>query len=79
MKSLTRDAEVQAAQITQTEAEIGALRGDRAKAIADFHAQAAAEKAEAESIVATRAESVKKAITREGYQSLLAPVAGTVN
>lgn len=77
--TLTRDAEIQNAEITRTRAEIATLQRDRSRTIEEFRGQAAAEKAEAEAVVATRAESVKKATAREGYQSLLAPVAGTVN
>lgn len=77
--TLTRDTEVRAAEIRQTEAEIAMLRRERAKALEDFRAQAAAEKAEAEAIVATRAEGVRKAALREGYQVLVAPVAGIIN
>lgn len=74
-----RDIEVRKAEIIQTTAEITMLERERAQALAEFRAQAAAEQAEAEAIVATRAEGVRKARTREGYQTLLAPVSGIVN
>ncbi|MFZ4071582.1 MAG: HlyD family type I secretion periplasmic adaptor subunit [Caulobacterales bacterium] len=60
-------------------AEIAALRNERAQALAEFTGQAAAEKAEAESILATRAGEVKKALGREAFTTLAAPVDGIVN
>jgi hemolysin D len=60
-------------------AEVSSLARERAQAIEEFRAQAAAEKAEAEAIVATRSEGVRKALTREGYQTLVSPVDGVVN
>ncbi|MEY2756882.1 MAG: hypothetical protein RIR33_660 [Pseudomonadota bacterium] len=73
------DMSAREAEIQQTRAEIETLRRERAQAIEDFRAQAASEKAEAEAIVATRSEGVRKATTREGYQTLVAPVSGMVN
>jgi hemolysin D len=60
-------------------AEIAALRNERAQAMAEFTGQAAAEKAEAESILATRAGEVKKALGREAFTVLTAPVDGAVH
>ena len=74
-----RDIEVREAAIAQTQAEITMLERERTQAIEEFRGQAAAEKAEAEAIVATRAEGVRKARTREGYQTILSPVAGVIN
>ncbi|MEQ1783032.1 MAG: HlyD family type I secretion periplasmic adaptor subunit [Hyphomonadaceae bacterium] len=74
-----RDMESKEAEIAQTAAEIETLQRERSQAVEDFRAQVASEMAEAEAIVATRTEGVRKARTREGYQTLLAPVSGTVN
>ncbi|HWB45670.1 MAG TPA: HlyD family efflux transporter periplasmic adaptor subunit [Hyphomicrobiaceae bacterium] len=60
-------------------AEVSSLARERAQAFEEFRAQAAAEKAEAEAIVATRSEGVRKALTREGYQTMVSPVDGVVN
>jgi hemolysin D len=76
---LRRDIEVRTAEIEETQAEVASLRRDRARLLEEFRGRAAAEKAEAEAIVATRAEGVRKATAREGYQTLNAPVAGTIN
>ena len=49
------------------------------QAAEEFRGTAAREKAEAESVVATRTEGVRKADQRLGMQRLTAPVSGTVN
>ncbi|MGE0830526.1 MAG: HlyD family type I secretion periplasmic adaptor subunit [Hyphomonadaceae bacterium] len=77
--SMRREAAARAAESRQASAEIAMLRRERAQALEDFRAQAAAEKAEAEAIVATRAEFVRKADQRAALQSLRSPVDGVVN
>jgi hemolysin D len=76
---LRRDIEVRSAEIEERQSEIASLRRDRSRIVEEFRARAAAEKAEAEAIVATRAEGIRKATMREGYQTLNAPVSGVVN
>lgn len=76
---ITSNIEILAAGVAETRAEIASLERERSQIFEEFRGRAAAEKAEAEAIVATRAESVRKARQREGYQSLTAPVAGIVN
>lgn len=74
-----RALEARRADERRAQAEIAMLRRERAQFVEDFRAQAAAERAEAEAIVATRAQSVRRAILREGFQVLAAPVDGIVN
>lgn len=73
-----RDIEVRATEITRAEAEMATLRRERQQIIAEFRAQAAAEKAEAEAIVATRQQAVRKAEQRGQFQTLNSPVDGVV-
>ncbi|MBY0565634.1 MAG: HlyD family type I secretion periplasmic adaptor subunit [Hyphomonadaceae bacterium] len=74
-----RALEARRADERQAEAEVSMLRRERAQTIEEFRAQAAGEKAEAEAITATRAQSVRRAQMREGLQVLTAPVDGVVN
>lgn len=76
---LRGNIDILAADAVQASAEMSSLRRERTQVIEEFRGRAAAEKAEAEAIVATRAEGVRKARQREGYQSLASPVAGTIN
>ena len=55
------------------------IERERIQAQQAFRAEAAREKAEAEAIVATRAEALTKAYQRQALQRLTAPVAGVVN
>jgi hemolysin D len=74
-----RALEARRADERRAEAEVAMLARERARAMQDFRAQAAAEQAEAEAITATRAQSVRRAELREGFQTLTAPVDGVVN
>lgn len=74
-----QDMEVQQARARETAAQIAMLDRERSQADAEFRAKAAAEQAEAEAVIATRSELVRKAEQRSAMQVLAAPVAGTIN
>lgn len=74
-----QDMEVQQARARETAAQIAMLDRERSQADAEFRAKAAAEQAEAEAVIATRSELVRKAEQRSAMQVLAAPVDGTVN
>jgi hemolysin D len=74
-----RALEARQADERRAQAEVAMVRRERTQHLEDFRAQAAAELAEAEAIVATRAQSVRRAVLREGFQVLNAPVDGVVN
>jgi len=74
-----RTLEARQADERRAEAEITMLTRERARALEDFRAQAAAERAEAEAITATRQQGVRRAEARETFQTLTAPVDGVVN
>lgn len=77
--SMRREVRARAAEQRQAAAEIALLRRERAQALEEFRAEAAAEKAEAEAIVATRAQSVRAAEARASWRSLRSPVDGVVH
>lgn len=74
-----RTLEARQADERRAEAEISMLARERGRLLEDFRAQAAAERAEAEAIAATRQQGVRRAEARETFQTLTAPVAGIVN
>lgn len=74
-----QDMLVQQARAQEAAAQIAMLDRERAQANAEFRAKAAAEQAEAEAVIATRSELVRKAEQRSTLQLLRAPVDGTVN
>jgi len=59
-------------------AQLSSISSDLAEAKEAFRGQAARERAEAEGIVATRGDSVRKADQRQALQQLTAPVSGVV-
>lgn len=77
--SARQDMEVQRARARETAAQIATLDRERNQTDAEFRARAAAEQAEAETVIATRSEVVRKAEQRSALQRLTAPVDGTVN
>jgi hemolysin D len=74
-----QDVAVQQAHAREAAAQVAMLDRERAQAAAEFRARAAAEQAEAEAIVATRSELVRKAEQRTALQVLAAPVDGVIN
>ncbi|OYX65786.1 MAG: hypothetical protein B7Y88_07185 [Sphingomonadales bacterium 32-64-17] len=76
---IRRDYQVELARQSETRAQIGALNRDLAQAAQEFRGQAAKEMAEAESVFATRSETVRKADQRKALQRLVAPVSGIIN
>lgn len=72
------DLEAERAKLDEAEAQVASLAHDMAGAREEFVSKAAEEDAEAESVVATRGQAVKKADQREGLQQLTAPVSGVV-
>lgn len=74
-----QDMIVQQARAQEAASQIAMLDRERAQANAEFRAHAAAEQAEAEAVIATRSELVRKAEQRSTLQLLIAPVDGTVN
>lgn len=77
--SLSRELAAEQYREREARAQVNLIARERTQAIEEFRGEAAREKAEAESIVATRAETVVKADRRQSLQNLIAPVAGTVN
>lgn len=77
--TLSRELAAERFREREARAQIGLIARERTQAIEAFRGEAAREKAEAESIVATRAETVIKADRRQSLQNLTAPVSGTVN
>ncbi|CAM8670982.1 HlyD family type I secretion periplasmic adaptor subunit [Sphingobium sp. H39-3-25] len=76
---MRRDYRVELARQSEARAQIAALDRDLAQAAEEFRAQAAKEKAEAESVFATRSETVRKADQRQALQRMVAPVSGVIN
>lgn len=77
--AIRRDYQTELARRDEARAQIAAFNRDLAQVAQEFRAQAAQEKAEAESVFATRAETVRKADQRHALQRLTAPTSGTVN
>lgn len=76
--SAQQDLRAQRARVDESRAQAFALDRQAAQARSSFIGHAAQERAEAESIVSTRGEAVRKADQRQRLQTLLAPVAGVV-
>ncbi len=68
----------QRAKLEEARAQVTAMDRDAAQARQEFIGRAAQERAEAEGVVATRADAVKKADEKKGRQILTAPVSGVV-
>ena len=79
MISVSRGIEIQRAEVDKANAEIAMLDRELDQAEEEFRGAAAAELTEAEAIVATREESVRKATQRASLQVLTAPVDGVIN
>ncbi|WP_257557044.1 HlyD family type I secretion periplasmic adaptor subunit [Sphingobium sp. CFD-2] len=77
--AIRRDYQVEMARQNEARAQMAALDRDLAQAEQEFRGEAAKEKAEAESVFATRAETVRKADQRQALQRLVAPVDGVIN
>lgn len=75
---MQRGLDAEKARADEARAQVLAMSSESAQANAEFRGQAAKERAEAEGVVATRSELVRKAQQRSGLQSLRAPVSGTV-
>lgn len=75
---LTHDLTAERARRDEARAQYAALSRELSQILEEFRAQAARERAEAEGVVATRTEDVRKADRRQSFQTLRAPVDGTV-
>ena len=73
-----QDLESERAKLDEARAQVASIAGDIAEAREEFVGKAAQERAEAEGVVATRGDAVRKADQRQGLQRLTAPVAGYV-
>jgi hemolysin D len=72
------ELEAERAKLDEALAQVSSLARDAAEAREQFVGDAAKERSEAESVVSTRGEDVKKADQRQGLQRLTAPVSGVV-
>ncbi|WP_445376515.1 HlyD family type I secretion periplasmic adaptor subunit [Niveispirillum fermenti] len=77
--AVRQDKAVQQARARETMAQAAMLDREMAQTDAEFRARAAAEQAEAEAVIATRSELVKKAEQRTTLQVLTAPTDGVIN
>lgn len=76
--SAEQDLEAQRAKLDEARAQVSAIDRDAAQARQEFVGRAAQERAEAEGVVATRGDAVRKAAERQVRQRILAPLSGTV-
>lgn len=76
--SAEQDLRGQTAKAAEARAQIASIEGELAQTREEFVSKAAEERAEAESVVATRGNVVREANRRRGLQRLVAPVSGTV-
>lgn len=76
---IRRDYRVELARQSEARAQIAALDRDLTQAAQEFRGQAAKEKAEAESVFATRSDTARKADQRQALQRMVAPVSGVIN
>lgn len=76
--SLRQELQAERARRDEALAQVASLGRELAQVDQAFVGQAAQERAEAEAIVATRGDAVRKADQRKALQTLLAPVSGTV-
>ena len=72
------DLQAEIARLAEARSQAASIDGEMAEARGDFISDAAKEQAEAESVVATRGDTVRKADQRQGLQRLTAPVSGIV-
>ncbi len=72
------ELQAERAKLDEANAGVASIAHDAAEAREQFVGDAAKERAEAESVVSTRGEDVKKADQRQGLQRLAAPVSGVV-
>lgn len=77
--SLSRELAAERHRQAEAQAQATMIERERIQAQQAFRAGAAREKAEAEAMVATRAETLTKADQRQALQRLTAPVSGVVN
>lgn len=75
---LSQDLHVERARRDEAVAQVAALSRELTQLAEEFRSQAAREGAEAEGVVATRGDQVRKAEQRQALQTLSAPVSGTV-
>ena len=73
-----QDLESQRAKLAEARAQAASIDGEAAQARGQFIGQAAQERAEAEGVVATKGDAVRKAVQRRSLQRLAAPVSGVV-
>ena len=73
-----QDLAGQKAKKDEASAQIASIDREYAENRQSFVSRAAQEKAEAEGVVATRRDEVKKAAERRGRQTLVSPVSGTI-
>lgn len=76
---LRRDVGVERARMAETAAQISMLDREIAQAAQAFRGEAARERAEAEAVLTTRQEAVRKADQRQSLQRMTAPVDGVVH
>lgn len=76
--SAEQDLEAQRAKYEEAKAQVGSIAREVAQTREEFVGRAAQERAEAEGVVATRGEAVKKAAERQSLHKLTAPVSGTI-
>jgi len=76
--SARQDLEVQQSHLHEGMAQVASIRADEAQARQEFLGSAAQERAEAESNVAERSETLAKANDRKARMTLMAPVSGTI-
>ena len=73
-----QDLAAQQAKRDEARAQIASIARERAENRQNFIARAAQERAEAEGVVATRQDAVRKADQKRGRQTLRAPVSGVI-
>jgi hemolysin D len=73
-----QDLRAQSAKLDEARSQIAAIDREAAQSRQEFIGRAAQERAEAEGVVATRGDAVRKADQKRGRQKLTAPVSGTI-
>lgn len=76
--ALRQELQAERARRDEALAQVASIDRELAQTAEAFRGQAAQERAEAEAIVATRGEAVRKADQRQSLQTLAAPVSGVV-
>lgn len=77
--SLSRELAAEKYRLAEAQSQVTMLDRELTQTAEAFRGEAAREKAEAESIVATRTEGLTKADQRQSLQRMVSPVSGTVN